>query len=105
MEPIIEIVNFKLVDGAKEADFLAAAKQSQAFVEQLAGFLYRSLSVNENNGTWTDTVYWKTIMDAKVAAEAFWEHNECQAFMAFIEHKSVDMQHQSIKMDSGCTTS
>ncbi len=41
METVIETVQFRLTAGTTEQDVIAAAKQSQTFVKNLPGFLYR----------------------------------------------------------------
>ncbi|HGY9579043.1 MULTISPECIES: hypothetical protein [Vibrio] len=64
METVIETVQFRLIDGVTEQDFLSAAKLSQTFVKQLPGFLYRSLSHEAKKAMRGQTssigVHWKT---------------------------------------------
>ncbi|MGF1753146.1 hypothetical protein L4C33_06055 [Vibrio makurazakiensis] len=102
MEHVIELVSFKLVHGTKEQDFIAASETSQTFIGSLPGFLYRSLSHNVEKDSWTDTVYWRSMEDAKSAGEQFMASAACQPLLAMITPDSVDMQHQKIKMDSEC---
>ncbi|WP_394246077.1 antibiotic biosynthesis monooxygenase family protein [Vibrio profundi] len=102
MEQVIELVSFKLVHGTTQKDFIEAAEKSQKFVSTLPGFLYRSLSHNEEQDSWTDTVYWRSMEDAKSAGEQFMSCADCQPLMAMITPDSVNMQHQQIKMDSEC---
>ncbi|EWS66805.1 hypothetical protein Y702_24745, partial [Vibrio vulnificus BAA87] len=69
----------------------------------LPGFLYRSLSHDSTTNRWTDIVYWQTMDDAKNAGEQFTACPDCQPLMGLIEHPSLVMQHQLIKMSS-CST-
>ncbi len=102
MEQVIEMVSFALNEGVQEQDFVKAAKHSQTFISSLPGFLYRSLSFNATENTWTDIVYWQSMSHAKSAGEQFMESKECQPLIALINPESVLMQHQDIKMGCEC---
>ncbi|MCK6264605.1 hypothetical protein KP803_15095 [Vibrio sp. ZSDE26] len=97
---VIEMVSFNLLSTSSEQEFIQASEKSQAFVSSLPGFLYRSLSHNEESGHWTDTVYWKSMEEAKSAGEQFMNCPDCQPLMSLIDPESVDMKHQVIKMSS-----
>ncbi|EHU4913497.1 hypothetical protein M5225_003808 [Vibrio vulnificus] len=103
MEQVIELVSYTLVEGVTEQDIVAATEQSQRFIATLPGFLYRSLSHDCTTNRWTDIVYWQTMDDAKNAGEQFTACPDCQPLMGLIEHPSLVMQHQLIKMSS-CST-
>ncbi|HAS8123930.1 TPA: hypothetical protein I7665_17630 [Vibrio vulnificus] len=103
MEQVIELVSYTLVEGATEQDIVAATEQSHQFIATLPGFLYRSLSHDCTTNRWTDIVYWQTMDDAKNAGEQFTACPDCQPLMGLIEHPSLVMQHQLIKMSS-CST-
>ncbi|MCW8334155.1 hypothetical protein J4N42_20130 [Vibrio sp. SCSIO 43135] len=100
MSQIVEMVKFSLLDTANEQEFITAAERSQQFVKSLPGFLYRSLSHNEETNVWTDTVYWQSMEEAKSAGEQFMACEDCQPLMSLINPESVDMTHQVIKMNS-----
>ncbi|MEZ9232873.1 hypothetical protein AB4259_17505 [Vibrio amylolyticus] len=102
MSQVIEIVKFSLVEATSESALIEASEQSQQFVASLPGFLYRSLSHNEGNNSWTDTVYWNSMEEAKSAGEQFMASPHCKPLVSLIDPTSVDISHQVIKMDSGC---
>ncbi|MBD1558779.1 hypothetical protein HC752_17750 [Vibrio sp. S9_S30] len=103
MEQVLETVNYKVLDGVTESQLLAASDQMTGFLQRSEGFLYRSLSYNPQRNTWTDTVYWKSMDNAKAASEAFMSAPETQDYASKIEMDSVEMQHQIIKSNTGCT--
>ncbi|WP_295893383.1 hypothetical protein [uncultured Vibrio sp.] len=100
MSQVIEIVKFSLLDSANGSDLIQASEQSQEFVASLPGFLYRSLSHNEGNNSWTDTVYWNSMEEAKSAGEQFMASPHCKPLISLIDPATVDMSHQVIKMSS-----
>ena len=99
MDNVVEIVTFKLLENTDHEQLIEASKQSQKFIANLPGFQYRSTSYNSETDTWTDIVYWDSLESAKAASEKFDSSPDCQPLMALIDPQSVDMQHQSIKMD------
>ncbi|WP_104402712.1 hypothetical protein [Vibrio penaeicida] len=103
MEQVLEIVNYKVLDGVTESQLLEASDQITGFLKRSEGFLYRSLSYNQQKETWTDTVYWQDMEKAKAASKEFMTAPETQDYASKIEMESVDMQHQIIKSDTGCT--
>ena len=100
METVIETVQFRLTNGETEQDFIAAAEQSQNFVKQQPGFLYRSLSHEAASNTWTDIIYWRSQADATNASKLFTQCEDCKPLMNLIEPESVEMKHHSVKMCS-----
>ncbi|MCG9581039.1 hypothetical protein L1D13_10670 [Vibrio tubiashii] len=98
MKSVIEIVRFKLLENATSEQLVSASEQSQKFVSSLNGFEYRSLSFDQDSGTWTDVVYWDSMDNAKAAGEQFMASEDCKPLMALIDPESVIMQHQAIMM-------
>ncbi|AMG29578.1 hypothetical protein AL542_03650 [Grimontia hollisae] len=105
MENVIEIVQFKLKEGTDTAQFLADSEATLSFITKSEGFLYRSLSLNEETLQWTDVTYWKTMENAKAAFDDFMKHEQAQQMVSHIEENSVVMSHGVVKMDamSKCT--
>jgi len=52
---VIETVTFRLNDDVSRDEFVAAAKDMNAWVEARPGFLYRRLSCTED-GTWIEHI-------------------------------------------------
>ncbi|MDD1782733.1 hypothetical protein LRP49_16290 [Enterovibrio sp. ZSDZ35] len=107
MENIVETVRFKLKEDANEAQFLADSEATVSFVTQSAGFLYRSLSVDESSQTWTDITYWDSMENAKAAYDDFMNHESARNMISHIEEESVVMSHETLKMNvmSDCAQS
>jgi hypothetical protein len=93
--PVLEVVSFRLIPGTPEADFLAAARATEAPLRRQHGFLSRQLTRSED-GTWTDHVTWASLPVALAASEAMMAEPAFQPFMALIDMPSVKMRHDPI---------
>ncbi|EGQ7896391.1 hypothetical protein K2B98_003056 [Vibrio parahaemolyticus] len=100
METVIETVQFRLTSGTTEQDVIAAAKQSQTFVKNLPGFLYRSLSHEATDDVWTDIIYWRSMDDAKQAGKQIKQAVEFQSLLSMIDCESFELKHHNLKMCS-----
>lgn len=94
---VIEVVQFKLNKGVKDKEFLSANKDIEKFISSLKGFVSRRLAQKEG-GVWIDVVEWKTMEDAKIAAEKFMYAKEVEKFIMMIDEKTIDMQHFTIQL-------
>lgn len=103
METVIETVKFKLKADTDVQRFLADSEATLAFITKSDGFLYRSLSVNEETEEWTDITYWENMDNAKAAFDDFMKHESVQQMVSHIEENSIVMSHEQIKM-SPCMT-
>lgn len=88
----IELITFRVKDGVTTEQMGAEGANMEAFLMEQPGFLYRSLSVDED-GLWHDIVYWKTMENAKNAAESFKQDKACAALMELIDMDSASMRH------------
>jgi len=95
MTTTIELVSYKLKDGASKADLAATHKGVNAFLQQQPGFIYRSNS-EDANGLLYDIVYWQTLEQAQAAGEAFMNSEACHALMAITDETSVTMTHMPV---------
>jgi hypothetical protein len=93
--PVLEVVSFRLIPGTPEADFLAAARATEAPLRRQHGFLSRQLTRSED-GTWTDHVTWASLPVALAASEAMMAEPAFHPFMALIDMPSVKMRHDPI---------
>ncbi|MBV7300198.1 hypothetical protein [Enterovibrio paralichthyis] len=100
MENVIESVKFKLKAGADVQRFLADSESTLSFITKSGGFLYRSLSVNEETQEWTDITYWQDMESAKAAFDDFMKHESAQQMVSHIEENSVVMSHERVKMNA-----
>ncbi|WP_435258764.1 hypothetical protein ACSBLW_03025 [Thioclava sp. FR2] len=96
VSPVLEMVSFRLEQGATDTAFLAAAKATEAPLRCQPGFLRRSL-VGAPDGTWTDLVEWTDMGAAQAGAQAMMAEPAFQPFMALIDMGSVSMGHPVIR--------
>ncbi|MBB6521375.1 hypothetical protein [Pseudoteredinibacter isoporae] len=89
---VIELVTFRCKDGVSQDAMTKTANAMEAFLHSQNGFIYRSLSRDEDD-VWHDIIYWQTQEAAKQAGENFMRDAQCQDMMAHIDPKSVRMRH------------
>lgn len=88
----IEMVTYKLKTDATVKQLQATHEDVNAFCSSQTGFLYRSISRDDNN-TWYDIVYWQNMDHAKAAGEAFMASAVCQTLSKIIDSESLVMRH------------
>ena len=88
----VELVTFKLIEGADEAAFLAAADAVMADIRRRSGYVNREL-LKGDDGQWIDVVHWRSREDALAAAELFNSLPTAQAFGSFPDFTSLTMLH------------
>ena len=96
---VLEQIQFRLKENVLESDFILASDQINQWVQQQAGFIYRSLA-KSTDGLWTDIYYWNDMESADAANKVFPTVPECQALMSAILEESVIMQHLDIVSQS-----
>lgn len=100
IEPVMEIVTFRLTPGITDAAFLAAAMDTGAMVAAQPGFLRRSL-LRDDTGEWTDTVAWASLAAAHAAAETVVHDPSFASFGAAIDMTGLTMRHVPILWQMG----
>ncbi len=91
----LELVTFTLNDGVSDMDFEHANEALNEWVKKQPGFEYRALAKNEN-GIWTDTVFWADLEQAKAAQKAFGDEPALMPLMQMINGESVNVSHQPV---------
>ncbi|WP_299773401.1 hypothetical protein [uncultured Pseudoteredinibacter sp.] len=89
---VIELVTFRCKEGVGSDAMSSTANAMEAFLHAQAGFIYRSLSCDED-GLWHDIVYWKNLEAAQQASENFMQNTLCQDMMAHIDTDTVRVRH------------
>ena len=97
MTSCLEMVTFKLSDGADPEAFAAAAPEITAWAAKQPGFQYRTL-VNRGEEGWTDMVWWASEAEARAAAEKMMGEMGGAPFMAMIDPASVTMAHHPVEL-------
>jgi len=92
---VLEIVTFRLGDGATNRAFLDAAKATAAPLQAQPGFISRNLTRSED-GTWTDHVLWSSMGAALAGAEAMMAEPAFGPFMSLIDAPTVTMRHEPV---------
>ncbi|HUQ36508.1 MAG TPA: antibiotic biosynthesis monooxygenase [Aestuariivirga sp.] len=96
MKNALEIVTFKIKDGAKVPDFLrASAEMEEGFAKKQEGFLSRTFARGEGND-WVDVIRWRTMADAEAASKAAMQSPACAPMFGMIDEPSVKMMHFEI---------
>ena len=100
---VIELVTYKLKNNTTKEQLSATHSDVNAFLEKQPGFMYRSLS-EDNNGLLYDIVYWQDMDKAKIAGEAFMAHKAGQALVALTDESSISMRHmEALTETNSCT--
>ncbi|RVD60628.1 hypothetical protein EN828_00910 [Mesorhizobium sp. M2D.F.Ca.ET.185.01.1.1] len=96
MTDTLEIVTFRLKPGT-EAGFVASNGLVSDWLARQPGFLSRHHGRRED-GTWVDIVRWRSMEQARAAADRIMaEIGDSEALQA-IEPASVDMSHAEIAL-------
>lgn len=83
----IEVVTFKVLPQVSEDQLVATNSAMEAFLNEQAGFIYRSLS-HDSEGNWFDIIYWQDDECAQNANAAFEKSTICQLLMPLIDQPS-----------------
>lgn len=98
----LKMVSFTLKPGTDNAQWLASAAEVETFLRQQPGFLYRSLSQDEQ-GLWYDVLYWQDMEAALASGEAFMASSQGQQMCQFIELETVKKHHMPVSVEAmGC---
>ena len=87
---------FKLANGASDQQFVEASQQAEAFIKEQPGFLYRSVSRQNNSDLWIDTGYWESAEAYQKVHQAFMTEPRCQRFMELIDQETLDVRHTQL---------
>ncbi|HEV2370370.1 MAG TPA: hypothetical protein VGR90_10880 [Acidimicrobiales bacterium] len=86
---MIEILEFKLVEGADEAAFIVADKRVQAeFAYQQPG-LVRRTTARGSDGTWLVIDLWRSPEDADEADGRWGDHPAAKVFMSLVDRSTM----------------
>ncbi len=92
---IVELVRFRLAEGADREAFARSARTLDGLVKSWPGFVSRTLS-GSDDGLYTDHIVWRDMAAAEAAARALPAAPEAAPFMAAIDMTSVEMSHSPV---------
>lgn len=91
---IMETVEFRLVEGVSEAEFLRANEQVMHWVTKQRGFESRALA--RDSLSWLDCTVWQDQECATHAQQCFMAEMCSSSFIKSIDEASVVMHHRAI---------
>lgn len=94
---VIETVTFKLNQGISREDFVAAAKEMNAWVASRPGFVHRRLSCTDD-GTWIEHIQWTDMASAKAAAAEIGNAPTNANALSAINGPSVQLVHSELEV-------
>ncbi|OKH87984.1 antibiotic biosynthesis monooxygenase [Thalassospira sp. TSL5-1] len=94
---VIETVTFKLNNGVRREDFIAAARGMSSWIKTRPGFICRRLSCTED-GTWIEHVQWENMDAAKTAAAEIGTAPENTAFLSAINGPTIQLTHSELEV-------
>lgn len=97
---VIETVTFRIKDGITQEQLVEAAKGLNNFLDNQPGFVMRHLSCAED-GLWIEHIEWKTMEEAKAAAEAIWTVEANKPFLSAIDGDTIKMHHSHVMVAHG----
>ncbi|MEO1689130.1 MAG: hypothetical protein AAFU61_14635 [Pseudomonadota bacterium] len=92
---VVEHVEFELLPGVSESDFLAASEEISRWTACQPGFEYRCLTRGED-GRWLDLVFWSNEDHARRAGRRIMEEKGRSPFMRMIDDASVRIAHRPV---------
>lgn len=96
-ERILELVVFRLRDGASREQLLATAGAVSDWIARQPGFLSRELCRDGEGDRWVDVVWWRSLEEAQAAAELAMRSESCAPMFVLIDMKSTLMLHGSLE--------
>ena len=91
-ELTVEIVQFKLIEGVEEIEFLQDADSMMHELTSQPSFIKRAL-LKSDDGQWMDIVHWNSPSEAQQAAENVLSLPNCLNFFQKIDQTSIKMVH------------
>ena len=97
MSDAIEIIQYKLNEGVRPADYLEANKAVTEWAKALPGFKFHTIS-SDDDGLWTEALYWENMDHAQGAHDRFMQDLGNGAFLPMIEHSSMSMKFGTVQV-------
>jgi len=96
-KPVIEILTFRLQEGASEEEFVALSKHMQnTFVSKQVGYISRTTSKTED-GNWQIAVHWNTMADSEVSMAGFGSAEGAEGFLGLIDMETFKLSHSFVQ--------
>lgn len=89
----LELVVFKLEDGADRQRFIEAANMATDWIKSQPGFVSRQLTHSSGEDRWVEVVWWATMEHAEAAAEAAMTSESCAPMFSMVDLNSALILH------------
>jgi len=89
----LELVVFRLEDGSTREQFLTTVDAVSKWAKAQPGFISRDLTYAAGEDKWIDVVWWESIEDAEVAADAAASSDACAPMFGLIDLDQAQMLH------------
>ena len=90
---VLELVVFKLNEGVSREELLGTVDAVSGWISGQPGFISRELSYDSAGDRWIEVVWWRTLRDARAAAELAMTSESCRPMFALIDMSSTLMAH------------
>ncbi|HEX2087381.1 MAG TPA: hypothetical protein VHF89_16985 [Solirubrobacteraceae bacterium] len=90
---VLELVVFRLRSGATREELLGTVDAVSAWIAEQPGFVSRTLVEDRSGGRWIDVVWWRSLDEAKAAAERATSSESCAPMFGLIDMESTLMLH------------
>lgn len=90
---VLELVVFKLNEGASHEQLLGTVNAVSGWISEQPGFISRELSYDSAADRWIEVVWWRSLQDARAAAELAMGSDSCGPMFALIDMSSTLMLH------------
>lgn len=91
----VEYMHFNLIKGANPDDFLRETLAVDSILESYSGFVARHLARNDD-GSWVEVVYWKTLKDAEEALPRFVKDERTKGFLSLVDGDSLTVKYSTL---------
>jgi hypothetical protein len=90
---VLELVVFKLREGVTREQFLGTDEAVSGWISKQPGFLSHELLYDADGDRWVELAWWKTLDEARAAAEKAMTSETCAPMFVLIDEQSSLMLH------------
>jgi hypothetical protein len=90
---VLEVVVFRLRPGATRDELMGTVGAVSAWAAEQPGFVSRSLVEDREGGRWIDVLWWRSMQEAREAAERAMGSEACAPMFGLIDERSTTMIH------------
>jgi hypothetical protein len=96
---VLELVVFNLAEGVSRERFLGSVDAVSDWISRQPGFISRELSHDPEADRWIEVVWWRTLDEARAAAELAMTSESCAPMFSLIDMDSTLMLHGELAIE------